>query len=333
MTSGLQIEKVIKVHSPRFCFGLQVEEVRIKFPWGDIAGKWWGNQKVRPILALHGWQDNAGTFDALAPLLPPHIGILALDLPGHGLSSRIPNSMFYSTIDAVLLINLIKKEYNWDKVSLMGHSMSSILGFVYCSLFPDDVDMMIGIDALKPQIPKAGSLIPRMRRGLDGFMVANERNSANLEPPSYNYDELVQRLSDGTQGSITKDACGMLLKRAITKSSKYPEKYFFHRDNRLKTFNFATFSPDQVLEMVDRIKSVPYLFIKASKSPIWEEKKYYEEAKEAMLRTNDKMEFHTVEGTHHVHLTDPEKVSDIISEFINRTRPPTSNAEDLVSKL
>lgn len=303
--------------------------MRIQFPWGSIAGKWWGNQNVRPILALHGWQDNAGTFDALAPLLPSHVGILALDLPGHGLSSRIPDSMFYSTIDAILLINLIKKEYNWDKVSLMGHSMSSILGFVYCSLFPENVDMMIGLDALKPQIVKPGSLIPRMRRGLDGFMVANERNHAKLEPPSYNYDELVERLHKGTQGSITKEACGKLLQRAITKSSKFPDKYFFHRDNRLKTFNFASFSHEQVLEMIARIKDVPYLFFKATKSPYWEDEKYYLEAKEAMLKS-PKMEFHSVEGTHHFHLTDPESVSGTISEFISRIRP---EAGELKAKL
>lgn len=239
--------------------------------------------------------------------------------------------MFYSTIDAILLINLIKKEYNWDKVSLMGHSMSSILGFVYCSLFPENVDMMIGLDALKPTIPKSGSLIPRIRKDLDRFMVANERNSAKIEPPSYNYEDLVDRLHKGTSGSITKQACGYLLQRAITKSSKFPDKYYFHRDNRLKTFNFAVFSQDQVFEMIDRLKDVPYLFLKADKSPFSEE----DEALEMMLKTNHKMEYHLVEGTHHFHLTDPTKVSGIISEFINRIRPaePLSAADQAVKPI
>ena len=241
--------------------------------------------------------------------------------------------MFYSTIDAILLINLIKKEYNWDKVSLMGHSMSSILCFVYSSLFPENVDLMIGIDALKPQIPKPGSLIPRMRRGLEGFMIANERNSARSEPPSYNYEELVERLHKGTQGSITKEACGMLLQRSVSKSTKFPDKFFFHRDNRLKTFNFAVFSHEQVLEMVEQLKGIPHLFIKATKSPIWEERVYYEEAKAKMLETNPKMEFRMVEGTHHLHLTHPESVSGIISDFITRYRPPTETAAELKAKL
>lgn len=38
----------------------KVEEIQIKFPWGHVAGKWWGPKNVRPIVSLHGWQDNAG---------------------------------------------------------------------------------------------------------------------------------------------------------------------------------------------------------------------------------------------------------------------------------
>lgn len=59
-------------------------------PWGIVAGKWYGPENVRPILMLHGWQDNAGTFNTLIPLLPQNHSYLALDLPGHGLSSRLP---------------------------------------------------------------------------------------------------------------------------------------------------------------------------------------------------------------------------------------------------
>lgn len=52
------------------------EEVTIPVPWGEIAGKWYGDRSQQPVLALHGWQDNAGTFDRLVPLLPHSIPIL-----------------------------------------------------------------------------------------------------------------------------------------------------------------------------------------------------------------------------------------------------------------
>jgi hypothetical protein len=34
----------------------KVEEVKIKLPWGHVAGKWWGPKDVQPIVTLHGWQ-------------------------------------------------------------------------------------------------------------------------------------------------------------------------------------------------------------------------------------------------------------------------------------
>ena len=44
-------------------------EVRIPAPYGHIAGKAWGDPGGKPIIGLHGWLDNAGTFDHLAPLI------------------------------------------------------------------------------------------------------------------------------------------------------------------------------------------------------------------------------------------------------------------------
>lgn len=50
---------------------------------GSIAAKWWGSKTKRPIILAHGWQDNAGSFDTLIPLLPSEFSYLAIDFPGH----------------------------------------------------------------------------------------------------------------------------------------------------------------------------------------------------------------------------------------------------------
>lgn len=48
----------------------------------SFAAKVWGSENDNPILALHGWQDNCGTFDRLIPLLPPDFYVVCLDFCG-----------------------------------------------------------------------------------------------------------------------------------------------------------------------------------------------------------------------------------------------------------
>lgn len=64
------------------------KEISFKVPWGNIAAKEWGPDDGKLFLGLHGWLDNANTFDRLVPLLPADIKFIAIDLPGHGRSSH-----------------------------------------------------------------------------------------------------------------------------------------------------------------------------------------------------------------------------------------------------
>lgn len=302
-----------------FALPWQYDEVSIPVPWGNIAGKWYGPKHIRPILGMHGWQDNAGTFDTLAPLLPPHVSFLSIDAPGHGLSSWLPNGVMYHSIDYVQLVLRIMEEYNWSKVSIMGHSMSSINGFVFSALFPDKVDMFIGLDVLKPPIRNPKQIVNALSERLEGSMKLERRLRGGGEPPAYDWDQLVERLHQGSDKSIDMEACKYLLQRNVKPSSHEPHKYYFSRDNRLKTSQFYTLSLEIVLEMASRIKS-PHLFIKALQAPYYEDKKYYDATLE-VLRKSPQFEYHEVEGTHHVHLNEPEKVAHIINSFINKCRP------------
>uniref|UniRef100_A0A8C3SHU6 AB hydrolase-1 domain-containing protein n=1 Tax=Chelydra serpentina TaxID=8475 RepID=A0A8C3SHU6_CHESE len=78
-----------------------VSELKFPVPWGHIAAKAWGSPQGHPVLCLHGWLDNANTFNRLIPLLPKDYCYMAMDFGGHGLSSHRPAGFPYHFLDYV----------------------------------------------------------------------------------------------------------------------------------------------------------------------------------------------------------------------------------------
>lgn len=230
--------------------------------------------------------------------------------------------MAYHGVDNLYLLNFLCKEYNWDKISLLGHSMGSVLSFMFASVFPSKVDLLIQIDALKPHIYNPSKVASTIQNRIENFMLADQRNQDKSEPPAYTYEELVDRLYTGTSGSVTKECAGNLLKRNIKRSDKFPGKFYFTRDSRLKYNYSPSFSQPVSVELAKKL-NMPHLFIKALNSPFYERKEYFDEVVE-ILNQNKDFEHHTVDATHHLHLTDPEKVAPIISNFIEKHRQVSS---------
>jgi pimeloyl-ACP methyl ester carboxylesterase len=54
----------------------------IHTPHLRLTAKQWGANSGLPVLGLHGWLNNANTFDQLAPMLPD-TNLVSLDPPGH----------------------------------------------------------------------------------------------------------------------------------------------------------------------------------------------------------------------------------------------------------
>ncbi|XP_041977224.1 probable serine hydrolase [Aricia agestis] len=292
-----------------------VKEVKIPTRWnGHIAAKLWGNENERPILALHGWQDNAGTWDPMAPALAAKRPILAIDFPGHGLSSWYPKGMQYYPWDLPRLVYYIKKHFNWDKISLLGHSMGSIAAMRFASTFPDDVDFYVAIDSLIYDDYDLNLVVANFPKIIQKTEIAQTR--IDTPAPCYAMSEVIDRWHKGTNGSVTKESVPHLLKRGAKESPSEPNKFYISRDPRLKNILFCPDDKNLVKVLVSRLKC-PTLYIKARDSP-YASDEYSTELRELIASTNPNFEWHNIPGTHHLHLNDPERVTPLIMEFLQK---------------
>lgn len=293
------------------------EEVVIPVPWGKVAGKWWGSRRKQPVLALHGWQDNAGTFDKLIPLLAKDISFLAIDLPGHGKSSHYPPGMqYYLFWDGVALIRRIVKHFKWEKVALMGHSLGGALSFIYAASFPDEVSKLISLDIAGPTVRDQKSLASATGGCIDKFLEYEHLKIENM--PCYGYQEMIDLVVDAYDGSVDEAGVKILMKRGMAPLPKEAKKsgYCFARDVRLKVSIMGMFTTEQVLSYAERIKC-QVLNIRAEPGMKFHKPEVYEMVIEAMRGSAEFVIFKKVPGTHHVHLVNPERIASDIDDFLH----------------
>mgnify|MGYP002716906667 CR=1 FL=1 len=76
------------------------EEVRLSLPHIELAAHLYGPEEGLPVLALHGWLDNAATFTRLAPLLVGRIFEVIARLKAEGTTILLveQNFRFAATI-------------------------------------------------------------------------------------------------------------------------------------------------------------------------------------------------------------------------------------------
>ncbi len=137
------------------------KDFEVPVPWGKIAGKEWGDPGGPAWIALHGWLDNCGSFDTMAPGFPGGHRLLCVDVPGHGLSSHNPPGVPYHFADGLQVIRRVAGHFSLDRFSLLGHSMGAGMALLFAATHPEMVERLIMLD-----VGKSGLL--RVDVGLQG---------------------------------------------------------------------------------------------------------------------------------------------------------------------
>ena len=129
----------------------------------NLAARAWGDRNDPPILALHGWLDNAGSFDRLAPLLEGRY-LVALDLAGHGRSDHRAPGSGYPYVDYLDEIAAVIDWMGGVAVDLLGHSLGATLASVFAALSPGKVRRLLLIEGLGPLTLPAERTLEQWRR-------------------------------------------------------------------------------------------------------------------------------------------------------------------------
>ena len=144
--------------------------IDLPFGRGRIALKTWhaGAPGV-PIVAIHGWMDNAATFDRMAPLMPGH-PFVAMDLPGHGFSDPRPAGFRYHNTDYFDdVLAVLDALYPQQKVILLGHSLGAGIQMMLAGLLPERVQALVMIEGLGLVAHSASPSIMRMMLAVTPF--------------------------------------------------------------------------------------------------------------------------------------------------------------------
>lgn len=264
-------------------------------------------------MALHGWLDNAGTFDTLIPLLPQNLHIVAVDTVGHGLSDHFPPDIAYNFFDCLLAIERMTKALKWKKFSIIGHSMGTAMGMLYASVFPEKVEKLVCLDLARAEVTRPETIGYRFRKTV-GKLLKYETAIIDGPEKPFSYETAIEKSIAGTFGSLDRKASEVLLKRGL---KQVEGGYVFRRDRRLMAAPLTMTPKEDQLVMAKEV-TADVLVIKFAQGPEFESPENFMEHVETLKTKAKSVHYVEVEGTHHVHLTHPERIAPIISDFFNK---------------
>jgi len=141
-------------------------ERRIALPHLELAAQVWGGDSLPPLLALHGWLDNAGSFAHLAPLLAARWRVIALDLPGHGHSGHLAAGASYHYVDYVQAVLAAADALELPRFSLLGHSLGAGIASLVAAARPERIERLLLIEGLGPLGDDGAHTLERFRHAL-----------------------------------------------------------------------------------------------------------------------------------------------------------------------
>ena len=269
---------------------------------GTIRGLRWGSADGLPVLAVHGWLDNAASFLPIAPYLTD-LNLVAIDLPGHGFSQHRPDGARYHFMDYAPAVLEVAEALGWEELVLLGHSLGGAVSITVAVAAPTRIRAMVLIETLGPVSQAKGDAPGRLRDSIAAYAKLRDKTPVlypDLEP-------LI--MARARLGEMGHEAAQVLVSRNI---AKVEGGYSWCSDPRLRLPSPVFLTESQVLAYLGAIET-PTRVLLANDGLLAES-----ETLTPRLASLQTASVQWLSGKHHLHMDDPEPVATAILDFLSR---------------
>lgn len=276
-------------------------EVRWQVDGLTLAGLAWGDPSARPVLALHGWLDNAASFAMLAPLMPDHY-VVALDLTGHGQSDWRSPDATYQVYDDLPQIHGVVDQLGWEQFHLMGHSRGAIISSLFAASFPERIAHLVLLDGLSPPPLDDSEFVIQMR----SYVLEKKRLMARRARA---YRSVEAAVAVREEQGLSREAAGLIAGRNLRPCEG---GYTWTTDPRLRGASAVKLTPGQVDAVLGSVEA-PTLLLAAEQGFAASHAKRFSALSERM----PDVLLETIPGSHHFHMeSGVVKLGERIQQFL-----------------
>jgi len=275
------------------------EEITISTAHLELSGLTWGDVAAQPVLALHGWLDNAASFARLAPLLSG-LRVIALDLPGHGKSQHRPPGAAYHFIDYIPIVVQAANALSLERFFLLGHSLGAGIGSIVAAIFPERIHKLALIEGLGPVTAQPAEAPDRLLSSMNKVF-----NSSGRELPYYASVNDAVRARHAVS-DMQHNSAEILVKRNIKIVHR---GYTWRTDPKLKIGSPLYMTEQQVAAFLRRITSAT-LLIRGASSVVPNRQSLARRCRRVSC-----IQIIDIPGGHHLHIDNPAPVAHAINTF------------------
>jgi pimeloyl-ACP methyl ester carboxylesterase len=252
-----------------------------------MTAKRWGDPDGQPTLALHGWLDNANTFDRLAPLLP-ELNLVAVDFAGHGHSEHRPPGVHYHSFTDIQDVMAVAGQLGWETFNLLGHSMGASICSELAATFPERIIRAVMIDGFIA----TGGVTMEERIGQNRQAIEKMLSAHDKAPRVYpDAETMARRVTEATDQTI--EAAMVLVERG----HKAVEGGVTWRTDPRIRFSTPLRHTRKTIDFLLQGSTAPALLLVAEQGDKW----YQGEIADAQAH-HPNLTVRRLQGPHHIHL-------------------------------